>query len=560
MPKESKSSATIRRRKRKSVGIHTPSGKKDQPDEPYDSNFEDVEVKTEPMTSGPLALQRLFKSEWTLFLGLLAFRCINALMIQTFYVPDEYWQSLEVSHNMAFGYGYLTWEWKAGLRGYSYPTLFAALYKILAIFKLDYRIFLIKLPRILQAIFAALCDLYLYKFSSKIANQNVAKWSLLCQLTCWFTFYCYTRTLTNSMETVLSTMALFYFPWPGKPKKAHWKYLTLVGMAIVIRPTAAIMWAPLVLWHFFFNRSVVFRILKTFAERVFIVLTLSSIVDRIFYGKWENVQYNFLKQNVLNNIGSFYGSHSWHWYITQGLPVVLGSQTIALVLGLRKCQERICIFLVVWTIFILSLLDHKEFRFLLPIVPLSMHICASYLNQLTENTSEKDDNKSVKSKYSTTQLIVIFLIATNLPIALYTCLLHQRGTIDVMKFISNDNQKTLNDTRVLFLMPCHSTPYYSYMHRNISMRFLTCEPNLTGISNYTDEAEIFYQNPISWISENLNTTENEHMPTHLIMFSTLERVIFNSISQLSFKKCAKFFHSHFAEGRVGKYVVVYCKN
>lgn len=28
-------------------------------------------------------------------------------------------------------YGYLTWEWKSGLRGFSYPLVFAFIYKIL---------------------------------------------------------------------------------------------------------------------------------------------------------------------------------------------------------------------------------------------------------------------------------------------------------------------------------------------------------------------------------------------------------------------------------------------
>lgn len=96
------------------------------------------------------------------------------------------------------------------------------------------------------------------------------------------------------------------------------------------------------------------------------------------------------------------------------------------------------------------------------------------------------------------------------------------------------------------------------MHANISMRFLTCEPNIKNLANYTDEADIFYGNPISWINENLHNS-TETLPTHLVMFSTLERVIFNSISQLKYRKCAKFFHSHFADGRIGKYVVVYCK-
>lgn len=34
-------------------------------------------------------------------------------------------------------YGYLTWEWKAGLRGFSYPLLFAFIYKILHFINYD---------------------------------------------------------------------------------------------------------------------------------------------------------------------------------------------------------------------------------------------------------------------------------------------------------------------------------------------------------------------------------------------------------------------------------------
>ena len=30
---------------------------------------------------------------------------------------------------------------------------------------------------------------------------------------------------------------------------AHWKYLLFVGLAVIIRPTAAILWLPLCAWH-----------------------------------------------------------------------------------------------------------------------------------------------------------------------------------------------------------------------------------------------------------------------------------------------------------------------
>jgi phosphatidylinositol glycan class B len=33
-----------------------------------------------------------------------AFRLLNALLLQTFFNPDEYWQSAEVAHRIVFGY------------------------------------------------------------------------------------------------------------------------------------------------------------------------------------------------------------------------------------------------------------------------------------------------------------------------------------------------------------------------------------------------------------------------------------------------------------------------
>jgi hypothetical protein len=34
----------------------------------------------------------------------LAFRLMNAMLVQTYFNPDEHWQALEVAHRIAFGY------------------------------------------------------------------------------------------------------------------------------------------------------------------------------------------------------------------------------------------------------------------------------------------------------------------------------------------------------------------------------------------------------------------------------------------------------------------------
>lgn len=43
-------------------------------------------------------------TQWRLLAFLLLFRLCNALLSYSAFVPDEYWQGLEVAHRMVFGY------------------------------------------------------------------------------------------------------------------------------------------------------------------------------------------------------------------------------------------------------------------------------------------------------------------------------------------------------------------------------------------------------------------------------------------------------------------------
>ena len=63
-----------------------------------------------------------------LFAAALTVRVASVFLVQTNFVPDEYWQSVEVAHESAFGYGHLTWEWDGAtaLRGPGFAWVFAA--------------------------------------------------------------------------------------------------------------------------------------------------------------------------------------------------------------------------------------------------------------------------------------------------------------------------------------------------------------------------------------------------------------------------------------------------
>ena len=56
-----------------------------------------------------------------------------------------------------------------------------------------------------------------------------------------------------------------------------------------------------------------------------------------------------------------------------------------------------------------------------------------------------------------------------------------RGGIAVMTLLSREAAMRPNMS-VFFAMPCHATPYYSHIHRNIPMAFPDCSPPGVGPS------------------------------------------------------------------------------
>lgn len=81
--------------------------------------------------------ERTISLDLRYFLVFLSVRLSSVWLVKTWFVPDEYWQSMEVAHRLVFGYGYLTWEWAEGIRSYLHPLLIAGLYEVLRLLGLD---------------------------------------------------------------------------------------------------------------------------------------------------------------------------------------------------------------------------------------------------------------------------------------------------------------------------------------------------------------------------------------------------------------------------------------
>lgn len=97
---------------------------------------------------------------------------------------------------------------------------------------------------------------------------------------------------------------------------------------------------------------------------------------------------------------------------------------------------------------------------------------------------------------------------------------------------------------VLFLVPCHATPYYSTLHRNLPMRFLDCSPS--DDKGVMDESDRFTMDPVSFAS---NMATNWSLPSHIVLFDSEERQLRPFLSSHSFKEIKRFFHAHFKVDR-----------
>ncbi|GAB5587758.1 glycosylphosphatidylinositol anchor biosynthesis [Umbelopsis nana] len=461
------------------------------------------------------------------------FRLANASITRTYDNPDEYWQAQEVAHRLVFGYPFL--------------------------------------------------KLVLAK---KTLGDTIAPSVLFCTLASFFNFHMAGRTLSNSLEMILTVIALNYWPLDGTViyDNAGWIRdfrisLAWAALACVIRPTNALLWGFLGLRLLYKTAAYRNAIIANTAIVLITAVALSTLVDTWCYdGHLGNLfsepvftAGKFFELNVISAISVFYGMHSWHWYLSQGIPVVLASFLPTFLFGWYRTGQAPLInerlkalkYLCVWTVAVYSLLTHKEFRFIYPVVPI-MHIIAAYgISQLPARWRK---------------WAVLSTMAINISLGIYTTTVHQRGVVDAVNYIRSEAQDlrrmyTEYDMEVAFLMPCHSTPWQSIIHdKNVNTWMLTCEPPLRmSATDYMDEADIFYESPTKFITEKILPSSSRTAPAYVVVFDSLlqmpsqanhgSKTIGDLLrDQGEYTECARFFNSHFHDDwrRRGD-VVVLCQ-
>ncbi|KAJ2774835.1 glycosylphosphatidylinositol anchor biosynthesis [Coemansia nantahalensis] len=530
----------------------------------------------------------------------LALRLGNAALVQTYVHPDETWQSLEVAHRLAFGYGYTTWEWRHALRGFAHPMLFAAAYRAVGMLGLDGTFLVVAAPYILVAAIAAAVDYATLRLARRVAGDDVAWWALLCSAVSWSMGSGVMRPLVNSAETALTAIALVYWPWrrparAGRLPDARGSLLTALcfaALSCIVRPTSAALWlcAGLVLLANQPRRRCVsrsIRIVGAAAAVGAVAVAAMAAVDRVGYGRWVFPPYQFYLFNVHEGLATWFGESPplYHAYVS--MPILFAAMLPFVVHGVYtayRTQSVTCepAAVALGAAVLFSLAGHMEYRFLYPLLPIGHMYAAvsiaSLAGPLLPPPAVAQPPKPPKRPRWSARRVVLYLLLTSLPPALYLNLVHQRGVVDVMAHLRRGAQAGAV-TSIGFLMPCHSTPYYSHLHADIPMWFLSCEPPLarSDRTSHYWEADDFEQHPADFVREifaspaegerppasrHRRRRQRRARPSHLVLYDGMVRRIDRQLAALGYEESARFFNTHFSGDtrRVGDVVVYSAKH
>jgi GPI mannosyltransferase 3 len=284
------------------------------------------------------------------------------------YWPDEIYQSLEPAHRLVFGYGLIPWEFIDGARNWAFPALVAALLKVASLVAFDH-------PRgylaIVRLAFSALgmataWGTWRLARSYGSGQMGAALGAVLFSLAAPAIYFA-PRALS---ETASAAAVLFGLAWALRPNASARENVlgaSLVGLSVLLRIQNGIFCVGL-LGTLLARRR--WRQSATCALVLVIWAAIYGAIDRLTWGDWFHAAITYLRFTLIEGKSSQWGTSGPTYYLRvlwTSMPLVA---SLALPLALAAARRATGLFATALAYLLLhSLVAHKEYRFMLPFLP-----------------------------------------------------------------------------------------------------------------------------------------------------------------------------------------------
>lgn len=323
-------------------------------------------------------------------LGLVA-RLFVAFTDDGIFWPDEVYQSFEPAHRLVFGYGYVAWEFIEGARHWTLPGLVAFVLEVCRALGLDAPSQYVRAVKAVFAVGSASVGLAVFRTAQvcgareRLALAAAAAWSLAAPA-----LYFAPRAMSENASAVAAAWGLALVLDRQASRRLLAVGASLLGLAVLFRLQLALFAAGAV--AVLLARKDWPRGLLTLGVLAAWAVLFGAVDAATWHdapgakwGGWFHSAVVYWRFNVTENRGAQWGTAPFGFYaevLLKSMPVLFPAAVVGLLAAWRQATGAVL--LAVAFFLVHSQVPHKEYRFLVPLLPLLFAVAAAGFSALPE--------------------------------------------------------------------------------------------------------------------------------------------------------------------------------
>jgi hypothetical protein len=310
----------------------------------------------------------------------LVLRLALAFGSDTIHHPDETFQYLEQGHRLTFGYGYIPWEYRFGVRSYLIPLGISALLSACRALHIDDPLYYGALVKVVCCLVSTSLVYALYTVGRRLASEEAGRLAALFACFWYELLYFAHRPTPEMFATCCLTGALACLLCSSDDRRP-----LFFGMLAALAAALRLQYLPVVVLlcgyaAFLWPRK---EALKALGGLLF-VFAVAGIIDYLVWGTFLVSYYNSYLYNVTYNISAMFGTERWQYY---PVIILIGSAgMLPLLAGLGLFRFRtvwLPLACIAGIVVSHALIPHKEYRFIHAAIPLLLVVAAIAVTDLS---------------------------------------------------------------------------------------------------------------------------------------------------------------------------------
>ena len=298
-----------------------------------------------------------------------ALRLQLSLVDDGIYWPDEIYQSVEPAHRLVFGYGFLPWEFASGARNWAFAGMVAGLMRVSTwVFGDAPLVYLLAI----RLFFSALSLVTAFGTMRLARGAGANRWGAAIA-GCLYALapvvvYFAPRALSECAAAAAVVWGMAWVLDRNSSARTLTLGASLLGLSVLFRLQSSVFCVGCL-------SVLVARRRLTHALLLGTVLAVWACIygalDWLTWGRWFNSVFEYLHFNLVEGKSSKWGSVDPGYYFVilwTSMPLMTACLIPLMVAGVRRCVGITLIALLYFLIH--SSVGHKEFRFVVPALPL----------------------------------------------------------------------------------------------------------------------------------------------------------------------------------------------